>query len=84
MNRNSDLRTIQRNIINHTQKSANGKIDAMKWESLEEGALRLLLYTGEKQSVLEFTKEDLQGYILKGWDRRFRETLPRRNRCRCP
>lgn len=68
MNGSTDIQTIQINIERYIQKNYHGKIDAMKWESLGDGTLRLLLYRGGEQSVLVFTKKKLYCYILKGWE----------------
>ncbi len=75
MNGSTDIRTIQQNITTYMQKKAKDKIDAMKWESLEDRPLRLHLYRGGEQSVLVLPKEELQSYILTGWELRFQEKL---------
>ena len=75
MNGSTDIRTIQQNITTYMQKKAKDKIDAMKWESLEDRTLRLHLYRGGEQSVLVLPKEELQSYILTGWELRFQEKL---------
>ena len=75
MNGSTDLRTIQQNITTYIQKNAKDKIDALKWEMLEDGTFRLILYRGGVQSVLVLPKEELQSYILKGWEKRFQEKL---------
>ena len=75
MNGSADILTIQQNITTYVQKNYHGKIDAMKWASIEDGNLRLLLYRGGEQSVLVLTNEELQSYILKGWERRLQEKL---------
>ncbi|UCF98428.1 MAG: hypothetical protein JSV89_02580 [Spirochaetaceae bacterium] len=66
MNGNADIPTIQANIEWYLKKNHHGKIDAMKWESVEDGTYRLLLFKGAEQSVLAFTQKELQIYILKG------------------
>jgi hypothetical protein len=67
--------TIQANIEWYLKKNYHGKIHAMKWESVGDGSLRLLLYISEEPSALVFTKKELQDYILKGWEQRFQEKL---------
>jgi len=47
----------------------------MNWVSVGDGAYRVLLYRGGEKSVLVLPKEELQSYILKGWERRFQKKL---------
>lgn len=75
MNGNTDILTIQTYIEWYLKKNYHGKIYAVQWESLEDGALRLLLYRSGEQAVLVLSKKELQSYILKGWERRFEEKL---------
>ena len=75
MNDSVDILTIQTIIEWFFKKNYHGKIDAMKWESLEDRTLRLHLYRGGEQSVLVLPKEELQSYILTGWELRFQEKL---------
>ena len=75
MNGSTDSPTIQADIQWYLKKNYHGKIDAMNWESVGDGTHRLLLYKGGEQSVLMFTMQELQSYILKGWERRFNEKL---------
>ncbi len=63
----TDIQTIQQNITTYIQMNAIDSVDALKWESLQDGAYRLILYRGGKQTALRFTKPELQSYILKGW-----------------
>ena len=75
MNGSTDSPTIQADIQWYLKKNYHGKIDAMNWESLGDGAYRVLLYRGGEKSVLVLPKEELQSYILKGWERRFQKKL---------
>jgi len=75
MNGRTDIRTIQQNITMYIQKTANDRIDALKWESLEDGTHHLLLYRGGKQAILLFTKSELRSYILEGWKERLQEKM---------
>ena len=75
MNGSADIPTIQANIEWYLKKRNDGTIYLMQWEEPEDKTLRLLLFRGEKPSVLVFTKNDLQSYILKGWEQRFQEKL---------
>ena len=75
LNGSTDILTIQLNIEGYVQKNYHGKIDAMKWESLEDGTLRLVLFRGGEQPTLVFTKQELQTYILKGWERGLQDKL---------
>ena len=75
MNISTDIEAIQIDIERYIQKNYHRSIDAMKWESLGDGTLRLVLYRGGEQSVLVITKKELQSYILKGWEQSFQEKL---------
>lgn len=70
MNGSTDFRTIQQNMTTYIQKNANDNVDALKWEPLQNGTYRLLLYRGREQTALLFTKSELQSYILEGWQLR--------------
>ena len=75
MNGSPDILEIQLNIEWYLKKNYHGKIHAMKWGSLEDGTLHLLLYITEVPSVLVLTKDDLKDHIQEGWEARFEEKL---------
>jgi len=75
MNGSTDIPTIQADIEWYLKENYHGQIDAMNWESADDGKYHLHLYRGGEQSVLVFTKKELQSYILNSWERCFQEKL---------
>jgi hypothetical protein len=71
----TDILAIQICIKRYIQKNYQDKIYDINRESLEDGTLHLLQYVTEEPSVLMLTKEDLQDYFLKGWERPFQKKL---------
>ena len=47
----------------------------MKWDMDGDGTFRLLLYRGGEQSFLLFTKQEIQNYILTGWEQRLQTKM---------
>jgi hypothetical protein len=75
MNGSTHIPTIQPNIEWYIPKNYYGTIDAMNWELAEGGTYYLHLYRGGEQSDLVLKKNELQSYILQGWEQRFQEKL---------
>jgi len=66
MTGNTDIQIIQQNITTYIQMNDIDSVDALKLESLQDGAYHLVLYRGGKQITLLFTKPEFHSYILKG------------------
>ena len=64
MNGSTDIPTIQANIEWYLKKHYNGKIDAMNWESAEDGAPRLILFRGGEPALRH--RESPDGCELPG------------------
>ena len=75
MNGSTDIPTVQVNIEWYLKKNYHGKVDVMTWESKADGIYHLHLYRSGEQSDLVFTKQELQSYLLAGWERRFQKKL---------